>query len=119
MILFLKGKITQLIEPTGHFLLVSQRRLKGLQKINKGSSPEVTTRLKHIITSIQGDREKKTVREFVDNYLLAKDAKALRTYYTKIQPDVDMGFIYKDENNEEEAITIPITVNFFWPDSTI
>ena len=31
-----------------------------------------------MITSVDGDREKKTIREFVDNYLLAKDARALR-----------------------------------------
>ena len=47
--------------------------IKGLRKINKNSSPEVSTRLKYLITSINGDYEKKTIREFVDTKLLAID----------------------------------------------
>jgi hypothetical protein len=43
-------------------------KLTGLKKIKKDSSPEISTRLKYIITSVDGDREKKTIREFVDNY---------------------------------------------------
>ena len=47
------------------------RELQGLKKIKKDFVPEATTRLKYMITSIDGDREKKTIREFVDTYLLA------------------------------------------------
>jgi hypothetical protein len=36
--------------------------------------------LKYIITSVEGAREKKDIRDFVDNYLLAKDSRALREY---------------------------------------
>ena len=40
--------------------------LNGLKKINKELSPELSTRLKYIITSVNGNRETKTIREFVD-----------------------------------------------------
>jgi hypothetical protein len=93
--------------------------IKGLQKINPNGSSDVTTRMKHIITSINGNREAKTVRDFVDNYLLAPDARALREYYAKVQPDIDMKFIPKDENYTGEGIAIPISLNFFWPDSGV
>ena len=92
------------------------REIKGLQKIKKESNPEVSTRMKYIITSIDGDRESKTIRDFVDNYLLAMDSRALRKQITEISPDVDLKYIGEDG---EEDIAIPISLNFFWPDSRI
>ena len=54
------------------------RELEGLKKINKDADTSLSTRLKYMITSVEGEREKKDIREFVDNYLLAKDSRALR-----------------------------------------
>ena len=91
--------------------------LEGLKKINKDMSPELSTRLKHLILSVDGNYEQKTIREFVDNYLLAKDSRALRDYIKNFQPDVNMTINYKDEDGFEEEVTIPITISFFWPES--
>jgi hypothetical protein len=96
-----------------------EQEIKGLQKVNPNGSFDVTTRLKYMITSINGDSEMKSIREFVDTYLLAPDARALREYYAKVQPDVDLKFMPEDESYTGEGITIPITLNFFWPDSNI
>ena len=93
------------------------REIKGLQKIKKDSNPEISTRLKYIITSIDGDRESKTIREFVDNYLLAKDSRALRTRMNEIAPDIDLKYISGDDGQED--INIPINLSFFWPDAGI
>ena len=89
------------------------RELEGLKKINKDSSPEMSTRLKYMITSVEGSRDKKDIREFVDNYLLAKDARALREYIKEIQPDVDLTFFPSGGSNR---VNIPIGISFFWPD---
>lgn len=89
------------------------RELEGLKKINKDSSPELSTRLKYIITSVEGNRDKKDIRNFVDNYLLAQDSRALREYVREIQPDVDLTF-FPDGNSER--VGIPIGVSFFWPE---
>jgi hypothetical protein len=89
------------------------RELEGLKKINKDSSPESSTRLKYMITSVEGMREKKDIREFVDTALLAKDARALREYVKEIQPDVDLTFFPSEGSNR---VNIPIGVSFFWPD---
>ena len=89
------------------------RELEGLKKINKDASPELSTRLKYILTSVEGNRERKDIRNFVDNYLLAQDSRALREYIKEIQPDVDLTFFPGDSNTR---ISIPIGVNFFWPD---
>ena len=94
-----------------------ESEIKGLTKVNPNGSFDVTTRLKHMITSVNGDREQKNIRDFVDNYLLAPDARALREYYSKVQPDVDLKFIPEDESYVGEGITVPISLNFFWPDA--
>ena len=89
-----------------------EKELTGLKKINKDNSPELSTRLKYIITSVEGDREEKTIREFVDNYLLARDSRALREYIKQVQPDIDLKYTL----SSGAEVTIPISLTFFWPD---
>ena len=96
-----------------------QREMEGLKKVNKNSSTQVTTRLKHLITSVNGNTDVKDIREFVDNYLLAKDARALREYYAQVSPDLDLKFEYTNEEGGQEDVDLPITVNFFWPDAGV
>ena len=92
--------------------------VKGLKRINKNNSAELSTRLKHQISSVNEDEDQKTIREFIDNYLLAKDASAFRVYLKSINPDVKMTFLYEGENSEEE-VAIPLQVQFFWPDARV
>jgi len=93
--------------------------IKGLQKVNPNVTTDITTRLKHMITSVEGKRDAKDIRDFVDNYLIAKDARALREYYSKIQPDINLVYKPEDENYVGEGIAVPISLNFFWPDAGI
>jgi hypothetical protein len=88
------------------------QELKGLKKINPNGSPELSTRLKYIITSVNGDSDRKTVREFVDNELLARDSRALRQEIKRISPDIDLTI----KGDDGEDIAVPISLNFFWPD---
>ena len=67
-----------------------EQEIKGNRKLHKDNNTEITTRLKHMITSVNGSREQKTIREFVDTALLAKDARALREYYKKYTPKVNL-----------------------------
>jgi len=93
------------------------RELEGLKKINKDNVPELSTRLKYMITSIEDNREPKVIRGFVDNYLLAQDSRALREYIRRIQPDVDLKFDFDGPNGVEEGVALPIGLSFFWPDA--
>lgn len=86
--------------------------LSGLKKLKPNDSPDVTTRLKYTIVSVDGDEDKKTIRDFVDNYLLARDARAFRNYIKEITPDVDLTFF---PQGNEYRIDIPIGLTFFWP----
>ena len=89
------------------------RELEGLKKINKDSDPSLSTRMKYMITSVEGMRDRKDIREFVDTALLAQDTRALREYIKEIQPDVDLTFFPDSESNR---VNIPIGISFFWPD---
>jgi len=89
------------------------REIQGLQKLRKDSSPFASTRYKHMITSVNGIRDQKDIREFVDNYFLAKDARAFREYYNLINPDINLEV---QIDGEEDVVNLPITLNFFWPD---
>jgi hypothetical protein len=97
-----------------------EAELKGLKKINKNASPELTTRLKHVIQSVNGDRTVKSIRDFIDNSFLARDARAFRAYLDTIMPDIDLSFdLTFDDGTVIEDVTIPIGVGFFWPDASI
>jgi hypothetical protein len=96
-----------------------EAEIKGLKKINPNVTTDVTTRLKHIITSVEGKRDQKDIRDFVDNYLIAKDARALREYYSKVSPDINIVYKPEDEDYTGEGINVPISLNFFWPDAGV
>ena len=89
-----------------------RQELKGLKKLNKEADPSITTRLKRTLISVNGDNDRKTVRDFVDNYLLARDARALREYIESIRPDVDLTFF---PSESDSRVSIPIGLDFFWP----
>ena len=90
-----------------------EQELKGLSKLNKNSSPIITTRLKHQITSVNGEEDKAKIREFIDNYLLAQDSRALRERIKDLSPDIDLTFF---PQGSDRRVDIPIGISFFWPD---
>ena len=96
-----------------------EAEIKGLKKINKLASPELSTRLKQMLLSVNGDDSKKTIRDFVDNHFLARDSRALREHIKEVQPDMDLTFDFYPEDGEDmqESVKIPIGVTFFWPDA--
>jgi hypothetical protein len=97
----------------GHDDKKIERELLGLKKLSPNSNPGLTTRLKHVITSIDGSSEPKDIREFVDNYLLARDSRALREEIKLKQPDVNLTVV----TDSGEEVDVPIGLNFFWPDA--
>ena len=93
-----------------------EAEIKGLKKINKQASPELSTRLKFMITSVNGETENKTIREFIDNYMLARDSRSFSEHIKSTQPDLQMKFTFTGERGTEEDATVPMTAGFFWPD---
>ena len=97
---------------TGKLEKQIEREIAGLKKLNKEGSADLTTRLKYLITSVNGSEEKKDIRDFVDNHFLARDSRAFREHISSTQPDVNLSYIL--DNGEE--VVVPIGLNFFWPD---
>ena len=94
-----------------------EKEMAGLKRINPKASSEVTTRLKYMIVALNGDRSPSTIREFVDN-MLVRDSQALRNYYNKISPDLELKFNYvKDNGDVVEGVNIPLNVSFLLPDT--
>ena len=96
-----------------------QRELDARRKINKsGVNPEITTRLKHMIVSVDDNEDKKYITNFVDNEFLSIDSIEFRRHMLKRTPDVDMS-TFVEIDGKETLVTIPVTVRFFWPDTRI
>jgi len=95
------------------------KELAGLRKVSKETTGELTTRLKYIITSVNGDESKEAIRKFVDEELLAVDSRSLREYMRDHTPDVDMHFDFKCPNSScelERRLDIPVGASFLWID---
>ena len=93
--------------------------IKAREKISKGQSSELTTRLKTMILSVDGKSEKSYINNFVDNEFLSRDSFAFRQHLSSITPDVDMSTTVVDAGGKEIEVTIPVTVRFFWPSADV
>jgi len=94
------------------------KEVQALEKLNKnsGGSFDVTTRLKHMIVSVDGNEDRGFINRWVINSFLAKDTKAFRAYVKEISPDLDLKFEFQSEiTGETEALDIPFGISFFYP----
>lgn len=94
--------------------------IKAMSKINKnGPSSEVTTRLKHLISAVDGDEDRNLISSFVDT-MPARDALELRRHIKETSPDFDMTFDFEcGECGHDGRIGVPMGVSFFWPDAGV
>jgi len=97
-----------------------QDELKRQKKSFKGGfagvRPELSTRLKKMIVSVDGDNDPIKIRNFVENEFLSRDSLAFREHIETISPDIDLTYSYFSESTgDEQEITLPMSVQFFWP----
>ena len=86
------------------------------QAAKVGYQSEISTRLRYMITEVDGDSKQETINEFSQN-MLARDSMALRNLVRDITPDIDLTSEV-EIGGETVSVSIPLTVEFFWP-STI
>jgi len=89
------------------------KEVEGKKKLEPDSDYSNSTRLKHIITSVNGHTDAATIRDFVDNGLTARDGRWLRNKYAEIQPDVKL--THQPDGPGSEEVPIPIGIGFFYP----
>ena len=91
-----------------------EKDIAALEKFNKDASFDITTRLRYMILSVDGNDDVGFINKFVSN-MLVRDSRAFRNYVKKIQPDMDMTYTHEHEDGEKEEVPITLGVNFFWP----
>lgn len=91
-------------------------RLKSKVKGDLVGSNDVTTRLRHMILSVNGNEDRTYINKWINNEFLARDNRAFRNYVKEISPDLDLTFTFvSDITGESEVMSIPFGINFFYP----
>ena len=98
---------------TGADEILIEKDLKQSSKF--GVSSDITTRLRYTVIEVDGDSKPATISEFTQN-LLARDSVALRNYIRNMSPDIDLTSEI-EIGGESVSVSIPLTVEFFWPQS--
>lgn len=94
------------------------KELKALRKINRDVEAEATTRLKAMITAVNGDASKAKIWQFVDN-MLVQDARYLRENYKTKVPDINFNVPVECSCGASQTARLPIGPDFFWPDARV
>lgn len=90
--------------------------INGLKKFNGAVEADTTTRLRYMITSVNGNTDKKIIREFSEAIIM-RDLRALREEIRKVTPDVDFEIRTQCPSCDGNVnMRMPIGANFFWPD---
>ena len=76
----------------------------------------ITDSMKRMIISVDGEEKRSVVDQFV-NTMPARDSRAFRKFTDDNEPDVIMKQMFECKAcGERNEVTVPITVEFFWPD---
>jgi hypothetical protein len=90
--------------------------LSAVEKAGIIVSPEVTSRLRRQIVSVDGNDDQEFIKSFINNEFFALDSRAFREYYSDKIPDVNFDANWKcDSCQWMGPVDLPVTVNFFWP----
>jgi len=93
-----------------------QKELERVSKHVGKVQPEVTTRLRYQIISVDGEKDPTYINNFIQNELFAMDSREFREHYIEYQPDVEFDTGYACPScGAEVTVDLPISVNFFWP----
>ena len=109
-----KREVTFKILTHGDDKLIDAEARK-LEKVASQLVKTITSRMKRIITSIDGNSEQAAVSNFVDNEFLSMDSLELRKHMVQITPDVNLTTTAKFDDGREEEVAVEITAQFFWP----
>lgn len=115
---FSKNKITFKLLTVGDDKRIDDE-VKGVKKALGIEPGAISMRMKHQITSVNGDYSAKTIREFIDTAFMAKDSVELRKYINSITPDISTKITIAFKDGQEAEVDLPMTAEFFFPGSGI
>jgi len=100
---------------TGADEVAIEKDLKNIQSTGVEYAPELTTRLRYVIVSVD-DKDDAATKNALAQNMLARDSLFFRKEIERISPDI----ILKqqiDIEGEMVEVVIPMTASFFWPKS--
>jgi len=93
-----------------------EAELEGMKKLNGQIDREVSTRLKYIITSVNGNSDRTFVRNFAES-IIVRDIRALKDEIKKVAPDVNYSLTANCTHcGVQTEARMPFGANFFWPE---
>jgi hypothetical protein len=93
-----------------------EKEVEALQKVDNSVHGDTVTRLRYMITSVNGNRDKQIIRDVAEN-MIVRDVRALREEIRKVTPDVDFNMdITCQLCDTKIKARMPFGANFFWPD---
>jgi hypothetical protein len=93
-----------------------EKEVAALKKFNKSIEGDTTVRLNYMITSVNGNSDKKVIRQFSEAMIM-RDLRALREEIKRVSPDVNFEVEANCPSCDSEVkVRMPMGVNFFWPD---
>ena len=94
--------------------------ITGYEKISKEFSKVTTTRLNHIITSVDGNTDRSRIRRFVNEELKAKDSLEFRNHLRNSMPDLNTEFEFECSHcGAKRKEQTPMGISFFWPNGRV
>ena len=92
-----------------------EKEAEALKKVSNSIVATMTSRMKRLIISVDGNSEKQHIHNFVDTEFLSVDSLELRKYLNSINPDINMTTIATFPDGTEQEVAVEITAQFFWP----
>ena len=88
-----------------------------LRKIKHGDArdTQLTSRLFQMIQAVNGNRDRRLIKTFIENDFRAIDSRRFREYVASIQPGIDLSIeVIDEETGEPFRTTITFGLDFFW-----
>lgn len=93
-----------------------------LKKYKKAGTADkqVTTRLEHMILSVNGNSDPTFIKLFVENEFLSRDYRTFRDHVASITPGVNFEIeVVDEETGDSFRSNVALGPDFFWPDIRI
>ncbi len=93
-----------------------EQEVEAIKKIDNTVQGDTPTRLSYMITAVNGNRDKKVIREFSESMII-RDLRAFREEVKKVTPDVNFDLTVTCTLCETSVkARMPFGASFFWPD---
>ena len=101
----------------GHLQKKIKEQLNKSKKLFKDKIDRtLTTRYKYLIVDVDGNKDPKYIRQFIDKELTSRDSLELRRFLYRVNPNIDITYKYTCQScSRQQEVEVNIDVPFFWP----